>query len=104
MQHASLNFIERFVPCLRGGLVAPETEQSASSGERVLVSRVASAQVSDSACIALAASPPGVLASALGGLQLRRLFPVAATGASTNGARHNRSLQRTAPPPAELSR
>jgi hypothetical protein len=104
MQHASLNSIERFVPCLRGGLVASEAKFSARSGERVSVSRLASAQVTDSACIALAASPPGVLASALDGLQLRRHRAAAFAVASSTEARHNRSLQRTASPPAELTR
>lgn len=104
MQHASLNSIERFVPCLRRGLVASAAEGSASSGERVSVFRFGGARTSIPRCIALAASPPGVLASALGGLQLRRHRAAAVVVASSTEARHNRSLQRTASPPAELAR
>ena len=103
MQQASLNSIARFVPGLRGGLVVSATKRSASSGERVAVSCLASAQVPDSGCIALPASPPSLLASAFGGFQLRQHLAAAIAVPSSSEVRHNRSLQRTASPPAELS-
>ena len=104
MQQARLDSITGFVPGLRGGLVASAAKGSTWSGARVSVSRFGGARTWISRFIALPASPPSLLASALGGFQLRRHRAAAITGASTNGARHNRSLQRTASPPAELSR
>lgn len=103
MQQARLDSITGFVPCLRGGLIASAAKGSAWSGERVSMSRFGGARTWIPRCIALPASPPGLLASAGDGLQLWRLRRVAAIGASTNGARHSRSLQRTASPPADLS-
>jgi hypothetical protein len=104
MQQARLNSITGFVPCLRGGLVAPAAKGSASSGARVSVSRFGGARTWIPRCIALPASPPSLLASALGGFQLRRHRAAAIAVASSTKARHNRSFQRTPWAPAELRR
>src|SRR5205809_695731 len=89
MQQARLDSITGFVPGLRGGLIASAAKGSAWSGERVSVSRFGGARALFPPRIALPASPPGLLASALGGFQLRRHRAAAITGASTNGARRS---------------
>jgi hypothetical protein len=105
MQQAKQNSIARFRPGLCGGYAEQVAlALAAKSGDRVAVPGLASAQVSGLRRAAVAASPPSLLASAFGRFQLRQRVAAAIAVPSSSVARHNQSLQRTASPPAELSR
>lgn len=105
MQQAKQHSIARFGPVLRGGYAEQAAlALAAKSGEYDAVPGLAGVQVSDLRRAVLAAIPPSLLASDFGRFQLRQRCVVSVAVPSSSEAWHNRSLQRTASPPAELAR
>ena len=87
----------------RGGVAESAAVPSSKSSEREGVSGLASGWVRGSCCVMVSASP-SLLASVGGGFQLRQRCAVSTVVPSGSEARHSRSLQWTAAPPAELFR
>lgn len=96
MQQANPISIARLVSGLRSELAEQAAATAAAkAGERVAVPGLAGVQGSGLRYLAVAASPASLLASAFGGLPLRRRIAAAIAVPSSSWARHNLLVKRT---------